>query len=831
MKKTFLLWCFLFCNLLVFPQCPDNNHPHAVDLGLPSGKCWSCCNVNADSPEEFGGYYAYGEYNEKSSYSQYNYLYYTDLGYGYTIWDGIGELTDISGMISYDAAFRLMGNDWQMPTRQECEELVENCTWEWVGIDGWNGYIVIGPNGNYIFLPSTGYKSGSNHNSVGERGLYRSSNWTMIGGEAMTSYAIDFNNSEVEVDITGYRANGMTIRPINTAKIGCYVNESYLEYYKNEEARGFTADGKSEIAITYTCPLTSIDENIDIKFYVEDQEVDEMIAGTIKEVRNMRDSLAVILTAPNDFQFIDKSEYEVKVEITPYHYGEPLTKKSYTYRVLRPCVIFIHGLNGKGNLFVEMGKYLVNRKLYTDKQLYYADYEKSNTSDFEFNTHYNTVVMDGCNELCKRLFESDSIVCSKFDMIGHSMGGILARLYAQEVENGYKSTNRIITINTPHYGSIIGNAVAEHIPTMIQDMKEMANPIYGKTAQFFQNIYNMLIEGFKDEYFGSNPPKAIRDLAIGSEAIMNLNGPKSERLIGIPVHSICTYIENMDNYYSLIPPPFSLYHLLMKLVVVGIHEDLSDIVVSLESQKGGLEGGHTSVFPGGVLAFHCLTPYWNNIKAETANLLISSGDEINYSLHGFPSHTSNKLQFMDDYDFISHFNIPNDTSYISASIVPVLGQEYSHVCDINYSNDMLTYGIFAKSTDSTLIFSMENNHIELDLSDVKSEELMFYLVGRTNYDALVIDSVVVNMGEDPTSVCPYNEFNNQIDIIRNSDHVIIKLSSYQGNVQWQLYSMDGLLIDNGNVIETEIKLYSRKRGVYILKLTKDNKMYTYKILL
>ena len=46
--------------------CPDNNHPHAVDLGLPSGTLWSCCNVDAPSPEGYGGYYAWGETETKN---------------------------------------------------------------------------------------------------------------------------------------------------------------------------------------------------------------------------------------------------------------------------------------------------------------------------------------------------------------------------------------------------------------------------------------------------------------------------------------------------------------------------------------------------------------------------------------------------------------------------------------------------------------------------------------------------------------------------------------------------------------------------------------------
>ena len=31
-----------------------------VDLGLPSGTLWATCNIGANSPEEFGDYFAWG---------------------------------------------------------------------------------------------------------------------------------------------------------------------------------------------------------------------------------------------------------------------------------------------------------------------------------------------------------------------------------------------------------------------------------------------------------------------------------------------------------------------------------------------------------------------------------------------------------------------------------------------------------------------------------------------------------------------------------------------------------------------------------------------------
>ena len=77
MKRLLLILFFLSFGLSIMAQssCPDNHHPHMIDLGLPSGTKWACCNVGAVIPEGYGGYYAYGETEEKEVYDLYNYQF------------------------------------------------------------------------------------------------------------------------------------------------------------------------------------------------------------------------------------------------------------------------------------------------------------------------------------------------------------------------------------------------------------------------------------------------------------------------------------------------------------------------------------------------------------------------------------------------------------------------------------------------------------------------------------------------------------------------------------------------------------------------------------
>lgn len=136
----------------------------AVDLGL-SVK-WASCNVDATEPWEYGGYYAWGETEIKSSYNQENYIYYNNGSY-----TNIG--INIPGT-QYDVAHVKWGGPWRMPSRIEMYELRDRCTWEKETLNGVNGCRITGPNGNSIFLPNAGFYSNNKVIFKGSDGHY----WT-----------------------------------------------------------------------------------------------------------------------------------------------------------------------------------------------------------------------------------------------------------------------------------------------------------------------------------------------------------------------------------------------------------------------------------------------------------------------------------------------------------------------------------------------------------------------------------------------------------------------------------------------------------------------------
>lgn len=137
--------------------CPDNNHPHKIDLGLPSGTLWSCRNVGASSPGDVGNHYAWGEMSTKPNYNEDTYRWHGEYSFSeYTKYNMTDKKTELEPV---DDVANQMGDDWHMPTIKEMEELIwkNNCKSEWTTIDGvWGRKFTSKVNGNAIFLPAAG---------------------------------------------------------------------------------------------------------------------------------------------------------------------------------------------------------------------------------------------------------------------------------------------------------------------------------------------------------------------------------------------------------------------------------------------------------------------------------------------------------------------------------------------------------------------------------------------------------------------------------------------------------------------------------------------------
>ncbi|GEM_PF-1705222 len=206
------------CTVTVTPRNTDPKE--YVDLDLPSGTLWATCNIGAKNPEESGEYFAWGEIEPKASYSWSSYSlcmgtfaqmtkYCTSSAYG--IVDNLTELESTD-----DAATDNWGKDWQMPSIEQIEELLDsdNTTISMTTQNGVSGMKVASKkdSAKSIFLPAAGYRNyGSLYNGEGSywsRSLYASgSSYAYYLG--FHSDSVDWNNDD--------RCNGRSVRPVRVS--------------------------------------------------------------------------------------------------------------------------------------------------------------------------------------------------------------------------------------------------------------------------------------------------------------------------------------------------------------------------------------------------------------------------------------------------------------------------------------------------------------------------------------------------------------------------------------------------------------------------------------
>ncbi len=204
------------------PTEPQETEDDWVDLGLPSGTIWATRNVGADTPEDYGDYFAWGEIVPNKDYyfwSTYKWCkgsestltkYCTDSSYGYKGF--VDNKTELDP--EDDVAYVYWGPSWRMPTEAQLFELVEKCDWRWTAVNGVSGCLVIGPNGNRMFLPAAGsYLYGNLGYSYG----YYWSRTNCGNPIPYDAYVLLFDSDNVEYKGI-FRDEGLTVRAVRVSQ-------------------------------------------------------------------------------------------------------------------------------------------------------------------------------------------------------------------------------------------------------------------------------------------------------------------------------------------------------------------------------------------------------------------------------------------------------------------------------------------------------------------------------------------------------------------------------------------------------------------------------------
>lgn len=200
-----------------FPARPVTVRPEAIDLGLPSGTKWANMNVGASSKTEYGDYFAWGEttgYNSgKTNFSWSTYFDTSDGGGSFSKYYN-GEKTELD--LDNDAAYQNWGSHWRMPSKEQCEELINSnyTTVTWTTVSGVNGRLITSrSNTNSIFIPAL-----SNCDGNGIRTTL-SGNWGYCWTRTLTStdtkaWYLTFSSSSIWVNSEDHRAYGLPVRAV-----------------------------------------------------------------------------------------------------------------------------------------------------------------------------------------------------------------------------------------------------------------------------------------------------------------------------------------------------------------------------------------------------------------------------------------------------------------------------------------------------------------------------------------------------------------------------------------------------------------------------------------
>ena len=185
-----------------------------VDLGLPSGTLWATRNLGAETPEDYGYYFSWGNVvGRKPNGTTFDYNWGTDNNGNYASTTGAALTVDIPTNMDYDAVQRYMGGSCKMPTTTQFAELFNSSytTNEWTTKNGVNGRLVTSKiNGNSIFFPAAGRGNGTSLNNAGDSGFY----WSRSIVQSANGYSLYFNSSNVFPQDSSSRFYGFSVRAV-----------------------------------------------------------------------------------------------------------------------------------------------------------------------------------------------------------------------------------------------------------------------------------------------------------------------------------------------------------------------------------------------------------------------------------------------------------------------------------------------------------------------------------------------------------------------------------------------------------------------------------------
>lgn len=258
------------------------------------------------------------------------------------------------------------------------------------------------------------------------------------------------------------------------------------------------------------------------------------------------------------------------------HNGNPINGINFPLHIYRAPVVFVHGLYGMGSTFRACAEFLVANNRYpalqADNQnplMHFVDYYDDGGHSFKTNRR---IVRSGILAAFSNA-RRNKYSCGKVDVVAHSMGGILSRLYLQGTWADVPyldDIHKLITLNTPHFGTQFANFV---------------NPILNGvvTSPTIEVIKHVLLS-----LFGHHGTGAISDLRVDSKEISEYLNISTANQSRVPSHTIST-VKSVNNADGGLGMEGIAKFILKRLAPDLFRGEQHDLVVPLSSQKAGFQ--------------------------------------------------------------------------------------------------------------------------------------------------------------------------------------------------------------------------------------------------
>jgi len=425
---------------------------------------------------------------------------------------------------------------------------------------------------------------------------------------------------------------------------------------------------------------------------------------------------------------------------------------SIPIQIYRAPVIMVHGFTGGGSdeSFYTTRSYLINTDYYTtytgnyNDFLHVVDYHYDSYKKFETNQF---VIPFAINYVFNQL-RANNVSVGKVDLVGFSMGGCLSRIYLQsDPYIDKQDIHKLITINTPHFGSQWGNLFTN------TRTRPVVYPLI--RAKIFFDLGLVDIE----ENLG-----AIYDLSVNSQAMNKMNTIPNLNKSTVPTHTLGTTITDVSLTNSLYNGQWNdfFYYKVLRAIcrvsTLSFSNCVSDLFINgendgavrLNSQSGGLSGLNFSQYPD---QFH-LGANKNsyimnelsialNINSSNTNYFTQTGviptvQESNYRLA--QPNTSTESEIIQQ-GFIS-INFPISGQYfVRNAVIPI------NITSSNGINRILFTSISNSGSDVIIDTLFSNGNINFNVPANAFGKISFVVIGNNNNDFIDYDTVTININQ------------------------------------------------------------------------------------